>query len=91
MQTYLIAWKHTTEKTYSFLASCNIDFNVKFIAVFSSFCFVFVFTKAKDTKVLVATEQPKMLDRLQEANILLEDIQKGLNIYLESKRLFFPR
>uniref|UniRef100_A0A803V5S6 Dynein axonemal heavy chain 3 n=1 Tax=Ficedula albicollis TaxID=59894 RepID=A0A803V5S6_FICAL len=45
----------------------------------------------KDTKVLVATEQPKMLDRLQEANVLLEDIQKGLNTYLESKRLFFPR
>uniref|UniRef100_A0A8D2M5U6 Dynein axonemal heavy chain 3 n=1 Tax=Zonotrichia albicollis TaxID=44394 RepID=A0A8D2M5U6_ZONAL len=45
----------------------------------------------KDTKVLVATEQPKMLDRLQEANTLLEDIQKGLNNYLESKRLFFPR
>ncbi|KAJ7305844.1 hypothetical protein JRQ81_010210 [Phrynocephalus forsythii] len=44
----------------------------------------------KDTRVLVATEQPKMLDRLQEANILLEDIQKGLNTYLEKKRLFFP-
>ncbi|XP_066465573.1 dynein axonemal heavy chain 3 [Tiliqua scincoides] len=45
----------------------------------------------KDTRVLVATEQPKMLDRLQEANMLLEDIQKGLNTYLEKKRLFFPR
>ncbi|XP_042293782.1 dynein axonemal heavy chain 3 [Sceloporus undulatus] len=45
----------------------------------------------KDTRVLVATEQPKMLDRLQEANLLLEDIQKGLNTYLEKKRLFFPR
>ncbi|NXU08026.1 DYH3 protein, partial [Pardalotus punctatus] len=45
----------------------------------------------KDTKVLTATEQPKMLDRLQEANMLLEDVQKGLNSYLESKRLFFPR
>uniref|UniRef100_A0A8B9SZZ8 Dynein axonemal heavy chain 3 n=1 Tax=Anas platyrhynchos TaxID=8839 RepID=A0A8B9SZZ8_ANAPL len=45
----------------------------------------------KDTRVLVATEQPMMLDRFQEANILLEDIQKGLNTYLEKKRLFFPR
>ncbi|KAK0675118.1 DYH3 protein, partial [Pygoscelis papua] len=45
----------------------------------------------KDAKVLVATEQPMMLDRLQEANTLLEDIQKGLNTYLEKKRLFFPR
>uniref|UniRef100_A0A803W9U6 Dynein axonemal heavy chain 3 n=1 Tax=Ficedula albicollis TaxID=59894 RepID=A0A803W9U6_FICAL len=50
-----------------------------------------IMTEVKDTKVLVATEQPKMLDRLQEANVLLEDIQKGLNTYLESKRLFFPR
>ncbi|NWJ00116.1 DYH3 protein, partial [Crypturellus undulatus] len=46
---------------------------------------------AKDTKVLVATEQPMMLERLQEANTLLEEIQKGLNTYLEKKRLFFPR
>ncbi|XP_026560379.1 dynein heavy chain 3, axonemal [Pseudonaja textilis] len=45
----------------------------------------------KDTRVLIATEQPKMLSRLQEANLFLEDIQRGLNNYLEKKRLFFPR
>ncbi|XP_058892872.1 dynein axonemal heavy chain 3 [Kogia breviceps] len=45
----------------------------------------------KDTRVLVATDQPRMAERLQEANLLLEDIQKGLNDYLEKKRLFFPR
>uniref|UniRef100_A0AAR2JAS4 Dynein axonemal heavy chain 3 n=1 Tax=Pygocentrus nattereri TaxID=42514 RepID=A0AAR2JAS4_PYGNA len=45
----------------------------------------------KDTRVLVATGQPNMLSRLQESNIYLEDIQRGLNTYLEKKRLYFPR
>ncbi|KAM6951542.1 dynein axonemal heavy chain 3 [Aplochiton taeniatus] len=45
----------------------------------------------RDTHVLVATAQPNMLSRLQEANVYLEDIQRGLNTYLEKKRLYFPR
>uniref|UniRef100_A0A8C2VP56 Dynein axonemal heavy chain 3 n=1 Tax=Chinchilla lanigera TaxID=34839 RepID=A0A8C2VP56_CHILA len=45
----------------------------------------------KDPRVLVAGDQPRMTEKLQEANLLLEDIQKGLNDYLEKKRLFFPR
>ncbi|KAM6899568.1 dynein axonemal heavy chain 3 [Xenentodon cancila] len=45
----------------------------------------------KDTHVLVATDQSKMLERLEESNELLDDIQKGLNTYLEKKRLYFPR
>uniref|UniRef100_A0A3Q3EKF3 Dynein axonemal heavy chain 3 n=1 Tax=Labrus bergylta TaxID=56723 RepID=A0A3Q3EKF3_9LABR len=45
----------------------------------------------KDTHVLVATDQPNMLERLQESNVFLDDIQKGLNTYLEKKRLYFPR
>ncbi|OCT61613.1 dynein heavy chain 3, axonemal [Xenopus laevis] len=45
----------------------------------------------KDTRVLIATKQENMLGRLQESNVLLEDIQKGLNTYLEKKRLYFPR
>uniref|UniRef100_A0A8B9Z4J6 Dynein axonemal heavy chain 3 n=1 Tax=Bos mutus grunniens TaxID=30521 RepID=A0A8B9Z4J6_BOSMU len=31
----------------------------------------------KDTRVLMAADQPRMAERLQEANLLLEDIQKG--------------
>ena len=45
----------------------------------------------KDTHCLVATGQANMLDRLLEANNLLDEIQKGLNAYLEKKRLYFPR
>lgn len=45
----------------------------------------------QDTHVLVATGQPNMLKNLRECNSLLDEIQKGLNDYLEKKRLFFPR
>jgi len=45
----------------------------------------------KDSHVLTCTSQPNMLGRLVEANQLLEEIQKGLNAYLEKKQLFFPR
>ena len=44
-----------------------------------------------DPHVLQATNQPNMLVNLQEANELLDEIMKGLNDYLEKKRLFFPR
>nr|XP_019946415.1 PREDICTED: dynein heavy chain 3, axonemal [Paralichthys olivaceus] len=45
----------------------------------------------KDPHVLVATGQTNMLARLQESNVFLDEIQKGLNTYLEKKRLYFPR
>ncbi|KAF4078180.1 hypothetical protein AMELA_G00196410 [Ameiurus melas] len=45
----------------------------------------------KDSKVLPATSLPGLLEKLQDSNNLLEQIMKGLNAYLEKKRLFFPR
>ncbi|CAG7651642.1 unnamed protein product [Allacma fusca] len=41
--------------------------------------------------VLTATEFPNMLRDLHRAILLLEEIQLGLNEYLEKKRHFFPR
>ncbi|XP_067302544.1 dynein axonemal heavy chain 12 [Pseudorasbora parva] len=45
----------------------------------------------KDPKILPATSLPGLFERLQESYNLLENIMKGLNAYLEKKRLFFPR
>ncbi|KAI9347975.1 dynein heavy chain and region D6 of dynein motor-domain-containing protein [Zopfochytrium polystomum] len=46
---------------------------------------------ALDRRVLHVTALANLLDRLKESNAELELIQKGLNHYLEIKRLFFPR
>ncbi|KAB0793663.1 hypothetical protein PPYR_13283 [Photinus pyralis] len=45
----------------------------------------------QDTHVLVATDYKNMLPLLRQCNVLLDEIQKGLNDYLEKKRLYFPR
>lgn len=45
----------------------------------------------KDPMVLKATDYPGLLRKLRYNNALLDDIQRGLNDYLEKKRLFFPR
>lgn len=42
-------------------------------------------------KVLEATNYPNMLQLLKNCSVMFEQIQKGLNEYLEKKRLFFPR
>lgn len=45
----------------------------------------------KQPMVLEATDFPGLLKKLKFNNALLDDIQRGLNDYLEKKRLFFPR
>lgn len=45
----------------------------------------------QDSHILKATAMEGMLDQLNKCNDMLDLIQKGLNDYLEKKRLFFPR
>uniref|UniRef100_G1NZY7 Dynein axonemal heavy chain 2 n=1 Tax=Myotis lucifugus TaxID=59463 RepID=G1NZY7_MYOLU len=46
---------------------------------------------SKDNNALRSTHYPGLLDSLIEMNAILEDIQKSLDMYLETKRHIFPR
>ncbi|XP_037663927.1 dynein heavy chain 2, axonemal isoform X3 [Choloepus didactylus] len=46
---------------------------------------------SKDNNALRSTHHPGLLDKLIEMNTILEDIQKSLDMYLETKRHIFPR
>jgi len=46
---------------------------------------------ANESRVLEATSRQGLLDDLRQAFAILEDIQKGLQDYLEKKRVFFSR
>jgi dynein heavy chain len=45
----------------------------------------------KNTQTLAVIKIPDILELLKEANDMLDVIQKGLNDYLETKRIFFAR
>ena len=45
----------------------------------------------RDVRCLVVADIPNLLESYKEQNDMLDTVQKGLNDYLEMKRLYFPR
>ncbi|TKS69390.1 Dynein heavy chain 2, axonemal [Collichthys lucidus] len=45
----------------------------------------------EDNTALHATHHPGLLEKLSEVSVKLEEIQSGLDVYLETKRQIFPR
>ena len=45
----------------------------------------------QDPKVISFCPDVRLLENLRECNKLLDQVQKGLSEYLETKRLAFPR
>lgn len=45
----------------------------------------------QDKHVIIATDYPQLLEILRSSFENLEGVQKGLNTYLEKKRLYFAR
>jgi dynein heavy chain len=62
----------------------------RFVSVNKTWKDIMAYT-VKDPQVLNVCEMPNLLTLLKDSNVELELIQKGLNQYLEVKRLFFPR
>lgn len=62
----------------------------KFVSVNKTWKDIMIYT-ANDPHVLRVCDMPDFLAILKDANLNLELIQKGLNQYLEVKRLYFPR
>ncbi|TPX33936.1 hypothetical protein SeMB42_g07413 [Synchytrium endobioticum] len=50
-----------------------------------------MYSTFSDPRIIRAAEDDTLLLRLRDSFSLLEEIQKGLNEYLEKKRLYFPR
>jgi dynein heavy chain len=62
----------------------------RFISVNKTWKDIMIYV-AQDRHVLRVSEMPELLQRLKTSNYELDLIQKGLNQYLEVKRLYFPR
>ncbi|TPX60044.1 hypothetical protein PhCBS80983_g02063 [Powellomyces hirtus] len=62
----------------------------RFVSVNKTWKDIMAYTNL-DRHVLRVCAMPDLIQKLKESNTELELIQKGLNQYLEVKRLFFPR
>lgn len=64
---------------------------VRLLAIFNGNCLICLQNATLESSLMKTAPVSGLLEEMESANVMLEEITSGVNQYLERKRLYFPR